>query len=264
MTQKVFVLSTGRTGTKFLAEYFNANYDSVLALHEPKPSYRLRLYSNAYVDGRLSAEMLISAYRADRRRILETLVAPIYIEATGYLYGFVDVLDRLADNPIILHILRDPREFVRSAHNHGSHSGLKWLVTTFLPYWYPPVRRVLEGRRLKSSIGLSSAKWLLINRKLLESGPRHHDYHLIRFEDLFDEANTGLRRICEILGLDFAERGRVAPSEKVNKGRLQKLEKWSRWTVEQCRELQEICSPLMQQYGYGQEPEWLERVTGQA
>ena len=47
MNRMIFVLSTGRTGTKFLAEYFNNNYPDITALHEPKPSYLLRLMSNA-------------------------------------------------------------------------------------------------------------------------------------------------------------------------------------------------------------------------
>lgn len=259
MTQMVFVLSTGRTGTKFLAEYFNATYDSVLALHEPKPSYLLRIASNAYAAGRVSQQTLVSLYRRERRKILPTLTTDIYIEATGYLYGFVDVLDQITDKPVILHIIRDPREFVRSAHNHGSHSGRKLMATTFVPYWYPSVKQVLKGQRV-SSVGISSAKWVVINRKLLEAGPRHPNYHLIKFEELFDETNSGLRCICDVLGLDFAASGVVSPSEKVNAGQHKKLDRWQQWSAEQCRELHEICSPLMQEVGYGVEDAWLKKM----
>ena len=259
MTQMVFVLSTGRTGTKFLAEYFNNSYDSVLALHEPKPSYLLRIASNAYVAGRISQQILMSLFRRQRRRIHAGLTASIYVEVTWYLYGFIDVLDHLAHDPIILHIMRDPREFVRSAHNHGSHSGYKLIATNFVPYWYSPVQQVLSGKRV-SSIGVSSANWVLINRKLLESGPRYPNYHLIKFEDLFDETHSGLRRICDVLGLPFAAADVVSPSEKVNAGQHRKLERWQKWSPQQCRELHEICSPLMQEYGYGGEEEWLHKI----
>src|SRR5688572_22563783 len=153
MTRMIFVLSTGRTGTKFLAEYFNKNYPSITALHEPKPSYLLRLFSNAYVDGRVSADQMVSIYHRQRRHILPAIATDQYMEATGYLYGFVDVLDHITPDPIILHILRDPREFVRSAHNHGSHSGRKLLATKLVPYWYPAVQKILGNRRV-SSIGV--------------------------------------------------------------------------------------------------------------
>jgi hypothetical protein len=214
MNRMIFVLSTGRTGTKFLAEYFNNNYPSITALHEPKPSYLLRLMSNAYVDGHVSVDQMVGIYHRQRRHILPTVTTDLYMEATGYLYGFVDVLDRITPDPIILHILRDPREFVRSAHNHGSHSGRKLLATTLIPYWYPPVRRVLKGRRV-SSIGVSAAKWLLINQTLLERGPRHPNYHLIKFEDIFGPGNPGLRCICDVLGVPFVESGDISPAEKV-------------------------------------------------
>ena len=42
----VVILSTGRTGTKALAHFFNTSYDNVTALHEPAPSRHLRLLSN--------------------------------------------------------------------------------------------------------------------------------------------------------------------------------------------------------------------------
>jgi hypothetical protein len=260
MTQMVFVLSTGRTGTKFIAEYFSRNYPDVLALHEPKPSYRLRVLSNAHVDGKVSAGTLLAALRRDRKQITDKLTQRLYVEATGYMYGCVDVLDQFTAAPIILHILRDPRDFVRSAHNYGSYSGRKRLATLFFPYWFPPVKQVLGRMAGHSWLQISAAKWAVINRVLFERGPRYPGYHLVRFEDIFDAQNSGLQQICGWLGLPFIADGRFSPKEKVNQSYQERLPRWPQWTPTQARELHALCSPLMQAHGYGQEPEWLSKI----
>ncbi len=266
MEQLVFILSTGRTGTKFLAEFLNSNYEDVVALHEPKPSYLLRIYSHAYLDGKVSSERMARLLRRKRRRLLQAVAANrLYVESNPFLVGFIDVLDSLTPEPIIIHIVRDPREFVRSAINHGSATGKKKLASTLIPCWFPNVRGVLDCDRQEkiSPIARFAGQWVLVNRKLAQSGKRYPGYHLLRYEDIFDEHYSGLRQLCRILGLEFpdASESRVAPSQRINRSRLQQIGRWQNWTRAQCAELHRICTPLMQQYGYGHEADWLARVS---
>lgn len=51
--RQIFIISTGRTGTKFLAKLLN-NYSSVFSVHEPRPHF-LRLGYN-YAIGNSSFE----------------------------------------------------------------------------------------------------------------------------------------------------------------------------------------------------------------
>jgi len=261
MTRTAFVVSTGRTGTLFLAEYFQNNYDHVIALHEPFPSYVTAWCANAYLAGALPKWALTASYHLERDHILRRITPQtrLYLDATWWLSSFLDVLDRLADDPVIFHVVRDPREFVRSAHNKGSHSGWKRLVNMTVPYTYPPVRRVSGSRRV-SSVGKSAAKWVLINQYIADHAKRYPHYHLIKFEDIFGEGNTGLRCMCDVLNLPYLESGEVSPSEKLNPGRQKKMDRWQQWPAEHCRELHEITAPLMQEYGYGLESEWLEKT----
>ena len=48
-----FILSTGRTGTQFLAKRLN-DEPQVYAVHEPKPSRRLRLWTVAFFEGHIN------------------------------------------------------------------------------------------------------------------------------------------------------------------------------------------------------------------
>jgi hypothetical protein len=87
-------------------------------------------------------------------------------------------------------------------------------------------------------------------------------YHLLRYEELFDESHSGLRRLCALLGLEYRGAGApVDPSQHLNRGRLDVLSGWRDWSPEQCATLDRICAPLMGEYGYGTESEWRNRVA---
>ena len=77
----VVVLSTGRTGTQALAHYFNTCYDNVTALHEPKPTRQFRVMSNMAIAGKLPRERAVKNLVRFRRRLVEKITRPIYIES---------------------------------------------------------------------------------------------------------------------------------------------------------------------------------------
>jgi len=257
MPNTALVLSSGRTGTKFLAEFFSANHPDVLAVHEPAPSYHLRMLANARLAGAASRGLLIAALRASRGGLERRRAGRTYIESNPFLFGFVEVFGAVFESPFIFHIVRDPREFVRSAINHGSATGRKWLTSSLVPYWFPNVRRLLHIDEALTPVGIFAGQWRLVNEFLSERGRDLPGYHLFKFEDIFDSDHSGLRRMCEILGLEYPDEGASASTaNKVNAGKLKLMGNWQSWTPEQCRELDRVCGDLMRAYGYGDEPEW--------
>lgn len=261
MTKTGIIVSSGRTGTQFLAEYFNKNYDGVVALHEPKPRYVLRVYSNARIAGKVERERMASVLVQNRQKMMRQISCDAYIESNSYLYGFVDVLETVWPNPVIIHVVRDPRTWVRSALNHGNSHGLKKLANRWIPHWLPDVRAILGIQGKLSPVGLFAACWTVMNKATAEYAHAVPNYHLVRFEDLFNESHAGLRALCEIFSLEFRGEGAAhPPSARINVGRSNILGPWDTWPTEQCEELHRICTPLMQAYGYGEEDEWLERA----
>jgi hypothetical protein len=256
-----WILAAGRSATRFLAHYYQANYEGVVARHEPPTSRLLRVASNAHVAGVLSREALIALLRHKRRRYINPIEAELYIESNPYAWGFAGVFGEVWPEPTILHVVRDPREYVRSSLNHGTSTGLKWLANRFLPFWFPDVRKRLGLSFAPSWLGRAAGLWVLVNRTIEERARRCADYHLFRYEDLFDESHSGLRAMCSVLGLEYREEGVAhAPSQRVNPGLLSVLPRWPEWSREQCLELERICGALMPKYGYGGEAEWRERV----
>lgn len=250
------VLSAGRTGTKFLAEYLDGNYSHVIARHEPKPSRSLRLASHARMAGALSGDRLVSLLRRKRRRYVDPLDAALYVECNPFLAGFADVIGEVWTDPTIIHMVRDPREHVRSSLNHGTASGWKGLGNRYIPYWYPAVEKILKLEGL-GAVGKTAGVWTLMNRQIRDARQRYSRYRLVHYEKVFDANHTGLREICALLGLTYREADApVSPKRRVNAGRLDVVGHWRNWSSADCRELERVCQPWMAEYGYGDEPEW--------
>jgi hypothetical protein len=257
------ILSSGRTGTQFLARYLDANYASVTAVHEPSPARLLRVASHAHLAGRLSRDHLAWLLRTTRGRSLAS-EDELYVESNPFLAGFVDVFDAVWDDPILIHVVRDPREHARSSLNHGTGSGWKGIANRFVPFWYPDVQRILGLPERPSWLGQAAGVWMLFNRLLLEHGPRYPRYHRLRYEDLFTPSRGGLRQLCEILGLEFREhRLAIEASQRINASRGRGTPPWREWTSAACRELDTICGPLAATLGYCDEPEWRARLEAE-
>jgi len=165
----------------------------------------------------------------------------------------------------VIHVVRDPREHARSSLNHGTGSGGKGLANRLVPFWYPDVRRILALDHAPTWLERAAGVWAISNACLRDAAPRLGDYHCLAYERIFDSEHSGLRRLCDILGLEFpGERAALPATRRINQSRRDRLPPWREWTPEQCRQLDRICSPMMQAFGYGAEPEWRARVGSDA
>ena len=262
MPNVALILSSGRTGTRFLARYFDANYSDVIARHEPPPRALLRMASYARASGRISTGALRRLLRGVRRRVA-AVDAELYLESNPFLSGFVEVVDDVFGEPVILHVVRDPRDYARSSLNHGTSRGARGIANRLVPFWFPDLRGLPGIGPRPDWLERTAGLWTIVNRLLAEAGSQCARYHLFRYEDMFDATHSGLREMCRVLGLEFRETDlAITAAERINPGRFDVLPAWTEWPAERCAALQRICSPLMQSYGYGTEPAWLDRVPG--
>jgi hypothetical protein len=264
----VVVLSTGRTGTQALAHYFNTCYDHVTALHEPKPTRHFRMMSNRAMTGKLSRETAVRALVRSRRRLVEKITRPIYIESNWYLYGFLEALKDVFGWPKILHVVRDPRTFIPSYINYGTFSGLKKVAAEFLPYWYlkpeqyekNPAKRwneMSEPERL-------AWHWHVVNREIDRGAQLYgEDYLRLKYEDLFprekpvarDEASVkalppDLKRLLDWIGLPPNEKLLAALGDKRNASGNRGFPKWQQWDEATRAAVLARCGEQMERYDY--------------
>lgn len=252
----VIILSTGRTGTAALADYFDRAYPQVRALHEPKPSRCLRIASNRHFCGQLSSADMQHRLLASRRHLLASITEPIYIESNSYLHGFLDVFDRLFKNIKIVHVVRDPRTYIRSGINFGTLRGLKWLASNLIPYWNVKPRWHQE-KLVRSWADLNEVEWLAwywtsLNERL-DRGRQHYgsNYIRLRFEDLFATNGTTLQSLANWIGLpDEPELTQAIARGKVNASRRTDFPEWPAWLPELQEAVIKQCGTLARTYGY--------------
>lgn len=252
----VILVSTGRTGTKALAQHFNTCYAQVRALHEPPPSRHLRRASNRYLCRRLSREGLVRTLADSRRRLLEDIREPVYIESNPFLHGFLDAFDEVFENPRVVHIVRDPRTYVRSYLNFGVFRGVKGAAARWLPYWMikPDQYETNPARRWAQMCPAERVawRWRTVN-SVLERGEAlfGERYLRVRFEEVMARDGSGINDLAEWIGLPPSDRlAQELNREKVNASREMGVPPWPEWSEEQKSVVLAQCRELMKRYGY--------------
>ncbi len=252
----VILVSTGRTGTSALAQYLDRAYDNVKALHEPPPSRNLRRDSNRYLCKRLSKDGLARTLTDSRRGLLARVTEPIYIESNPFLHGFLDVFDEVFGCPLIVHIVRDPRTYIRSYINFGVFRGVKGLCAAYYPFWMLKPE-FYEQNPATRWADMSPAervawRWVTVNGELNRGEELFGERYLrIRFEDLFTPDGSGLRILTDWIGLpENAEVAEAARTEKVNVSRDRGFPKWENLDPGLRDAVLAHCKDMMQTYGY--------------
>jgi len=251
----IFFLSTGRTGTKALAEGLEGN--GIVSVHQPPYSRILTIASNYYLHGWLPRFALVKLTEWIRLKQIDS--------ANGHTYVQVFALDHLAakivtekrPDTLIVHMIRDPRTFVPSYIN-WSHTRFKSFVANkFVVGWHPSGyftgKLSWQAWQEMNELQRVCWHWVYKNQMLASLFADYPGYKCIRFEDLFlgNESHNILRELLDFLGIRFEERFAVIYQQEKNTSRKSFFPRWVQWTSKQQEQLFDICGPLMQHYGYG-------------
>ncbi len=116
----VFILSTGRSGSKFSAGLFDLS-PRTASFHEPRPT--LQYFSNYAFHHQDQAELLGKMIESARMELLlETFIQDkLYIESNQCLTFFAPFLKKIIKQAKFVHIIRHPGKFVHSAIRKGWH-----------------------------------------------------------------------------------------------------------------------------------------------
>ncbi len=243
-----------------------------------RPRGNMRGLSAGRMAGRFGRQQTARAVERLRERFVPGLKSRLYVESNLQLIGLIDILPQVFAKCRIVYLVRDGREWLRSC---WSHSGGYFRATDLM--------QLLSGGRLRASMCAGDRwaeqweqmdqfqkncwLWAKKNRYALECVKRTNEARMWRFEDVF----LGGRRY-EVLEevVDFAtgfpdgtrfEHGSLDGmlERSVNASEPGPLPHWREWSGEQVRAFREICGSLMDELGYGEEPEWrrkCEAVSG--
>ena len=259
----LIILSTGRTGTNYLSQLLQSQGLDDLS-HQGKYSRLINILGNVGLC--LKSDLL-------QKRIL-----PKLMEKTG---RSVYTADPLLSVPLtliipsqtstqkikVLHIVRDPRDFVTSFMNWRRQKLRRMFLHHCVPFWQPNPWGV-GNTDLINYIKMSKFEhfcWIWAYKNSLfekKWNKRGIDYLRIRLEDISNQTNTS-KMLSSFLGLqEFCFPSELKQNQSVNKSDNAYFPKWNHWTKQQANNLYKHCAQLMEQYGYGLESEWQKKIQG--
>jgi hypothetical protein len=210
MDSPVFILSTGRTGTRFFEDYMNQTSEKAICRHEPRPSRRFKFLSNLYLNKKIGARTVTRIYLRSRKRLFRKTGDRIYIESSNFMFGCIPPLNAHFDQIRIIHIVREPVDYVKSHLGHGFWRGHKRFFAKYIPYWLER----LEVDDPSDPVQLLAERWNVVNRQI-GSYAETNAYLLVRFEELFSkdlQVSSGklneIRQFCGLPPLDEKENTR--------------------------------------------------------
>jgi hypothetical protein len=254
-----FILAMGRSGTNFLASLLTGA-EGALVYHEPVAE-DLKYFGLRYA-GQFNKVM--DGYLEKRFQMLLKNIPQeysVYGEINSYLRYEVDWLKKEL-NPVLIHLVRDGRDFVRSAYIRDAYTNDERNVT-IVP-------------RDQDSI---AEKWEDMDRfqKLCWYWKHTNDFisskveQTVHFEKILTDYDYFKKNILEPIGLNISNQNwekevgkpkntsrkkmlkqnvkRAAFFWKTNPA-IEAIPHWSRWDARRIKQFDDICSKTMKRFGY--------------
>jgi len=252
MTAPIFLVSTGRTGTKFFADFFRSHCSGVRSYHASRNTRLVNVLANMQEAGIVSDALLCATWERlkgpEIRRHQDR-----YIECNPYYYNVVDAIRSAFRDSRFIFVVRSPTSFVVS---HIKWERQRWqslVANRLVPFWQPATYREQFGgvrnirlQRVKHYADVWARKNCIMTDSL-----RGHDFAVtVKFEDVFnsDRGYLVLVALTEWLGLRVVQPiARDTVAAKVNATRSGH----GGWWDERCTEIvRATCGPLMEEFGY--------------
>lgn len=265
--QVAFIVSTGRTGTMFLAKFLDDHVSGVLARHEPFPD--LLEQSISYFRGELSRTQARDAFAQGRRKncnLTHLNRCDHYVESNNFLSYMLPALKELFPQARFVHVTRSGPEFVRSimskqvGRSKGSEPALfmsendtdqRLRGTDF------PDEDYADRWNSMSRFERICWYWMRHDRLLHDQLENYSNAMRVKFEDIIDAQRgfPGVWSTLEFLGLAdrFSNENcdlRRIFSHKSNGSESYTIPHWNDWTPAQRQQFVEIAGAHMERCGY--------------
>lgn len=261
------IVSTGRTGTEFLARFFNEHFEGVAGRHEP-PMDMFELGAGR-LRGKYNHEEGTEYFYSHRYRLLQELVnagKDTYVESNLNLSLVLDLAENVFPNLKIIHVVRDPKTCIRSYYNKSpDDSGTLYFMgendfrQRVVPADFPNDPFYAESSSMNrfEKVCWYWSKYNSIVSDYFDRNTKGNTL-LVKYEDLFLAENKTEQMNALIGFMGISDRKKTSPeaiagalARKSNFSRNGELiGEYETWTDEMKASFSRIVSVSAQRYGY--------------
>ncbi len=245
LVEPVFVLSTGRCGTRWLTELLRK--DSRMRVNHDDYPELLResrlAYEGYFRNPQLFKEILratrdgylLDAYRRNQH----------YVETNHRITFLSYAIQAAYPKSRFIHVYRHPGDFVRSGIRRH------WYRGTYNDICRP---RIADQPAWDAMSAIEKLAWLWNETNeyiegFIQTIDSSGSYLQVKCEDMFEDVEAGLR-ICEFTGATIsADAIALMQKQRVNRQRTGLMQRYDRWSDAEKGQLRKF-APLAARYGY--------------
>jgi len=249
----VFVLSTGRAGTQTLAALFGLA-TNVFAYHEPGPQlYGLSKLSYEYSDDIHIREVLREAFLVARKEEMDYSLycGKGYIETSPQVTFLAPVILEAISDVRFIHLVRDPRDVVRSGMRRKWYNGHPADRTRVAP---PPDSEAGRQWEVYNPFQKNLWLWAETNRWIIEfsSSLSADRMLLVHSEDLFAAREDTMRNQFTFIGAPVPSKRKILRvlGKKLNVQKTGRFPEPPSWSEEMRSDLLTIAGETARELGY--------------
>lgn len=246
-----FVLSTGRCGTRTLARILDLSSDASVQ-HEPIPRLN-RQCRQVYEEWESRPDVFELMIETCREDFVYSAYEDglVYGETANRLTYFAPAINRVFSNSRFIHLLRDPRDVVRSGMDRGWYDSNKWDEGRIVPRPGDPYAERWSDLDLFDKCAWFWYETNRYAREFLATLAPERTFTL-QSEGLFTGELEKLASVFEFLELEMPRTKKIKKvlDKKENYQRHRSFPDKARWSDEQNARLGAIAGELMEVYGY--------------
>ena len=258
----VFIVSTGRTATKFFSEFFDDSFDHIVARHEPEPDLfdlGINYIRNSYSRRRTNA--LLKYYRYSMYQELQRHNISTYLESNNNATLLLPIVKEVFPRLKVVFITRDPRSYLISAYSksHG-HPGYKLYGDddprdrlTAKDFKDDPLNQRWDQLTRFEKLCWHWKTYNQITSSVLDDSL---DHLTLKYEDLFCEGDfRAVRKLVEFVGVEPAQQSSdqiltTLMARKSNQSAAYEMSSFERWDEKKKQSFNDILGDEAARYGY--------------
>ncbi|SPD74047.1 hypothetical protein PITCH_A2030191 [uncultured Desulfobacterium sp.] len=252
MKSPIFLVSTGRTGTKYFSRFFSTYGIDVASYHTTKFTRTLNILGNMYSRNLLSKGTMKTLWKVLKFHDIHKHSLR-YIECNPYYYNLINIIADFFPNAKFVFIIRDPKSFIISHIKWEKQRWQSTVANSLVPFWQP-TSYLDQVRGLRNNyyqrVDFYGKIWAKKNSSIIKAIKGKENTFFLRFEQVF-HPDTGFEVMSRLVGwLDVALRKPISRdmlSTKINKTKGDKAYLWDNTCN---RIMNRHCLPLLNQIKY--------------